>query len=485
MKIYARFICSFALILALLVCGLHGTADAKYQVGETQSYRVEISAAGGNDTAIIQREGATFIKVHLEALSLVGSDTLRLFDADGTLQSTYDSSSNGSLWIPSVEGDAATIVLNAPEGSASRAVIDEFGWGFGETEMLSANGYVADSLIIESTCGTDDKRDRECHRGTYRYNEAGSVGRLRFRDDDTGGFFLCTGFLVSYQDHFITNNHCIDTTTEAASAEARFNYEYTSCGGSTLKSWDQFNGSTLVWTSTGLDATLIIINGDPAATYGYLPLSGRVLQRNDPIYLPQHPAGLPKKIVATNNGSLWATVPTPLTSESGYTTNSSFLHNADTLGGSSGSPVLDTQNYVIGLHHTGYASPPYSCTILHPAHPTGNPADGYNGAILMSRILPQIAGFLPADILQRASGSCPGCSGWRWSRVREAWRYTSGAAERMWAYFQTASPNYIWTDAKADRLRSRMIVEGAGSGHWLGTYWWSSNSWSNIRLWYN
>lgn len=216
MKIYARFICSFALILALLVCGLHGTADAKYQVGETQSYRVEISAAGGNDTAIIQREGATFIKVHLEALSLVGSDTLRLFDADGTLQSTYDSSSNGSLWIPSVEGDAATIVLNAPEGSASRAVIDEFGWGFGETEMLSANGYVADSLIIESTCGTDDKRDRECHRGTYRYNEAGSVGRLRFRDDDTGGFFLCTGFLVSYQDHFITNNHCIDTTTEAA-----------------------------------------------------------------------------------------------------------------------------------------------------------------------------------------------------------------------------------------------------------------------------
>lgn len=478
MKKYLSHLILFTTLFSLLFLGLLRNGEARMKVGDTHILEQSISCASQIDEyqAVIKRPGSTFIIVYFSSFQLEEGDTVEIVDSSGITRETFDSSQSGAFWAPAVDGDEVTILLNSSSGSTSSFTIDSYGYGDPSLESES---------VLESTCGTDDKTDRECHRGTYRYVNAGPVGRMLFQSGTS--WYNCSGSLLSYQNHFLTNNHCINTQSEADTLQVRWGYEYTTCGGSTTKSYNTTTGSTLHWTSSGLDATLLTINTssyNPALNHGYLPVSGRALRKNEGIYIPQHPAGGRKKIAAQKDGVLWANVPTPLTTESGNTANSSFLHNADTVGGSSGSPVLDTQNRVIGLHHTGYASSPYNCTNLHPNHPTGNPADGYNGAILMSKIFPNIKGYLPADVDQYATGSCSGCSGWVWAHVKEAWRYTSGAQERMWVYTRESTPYYMWTDTKADVLRTRMFTEAAASRHWLGSYWWSSSSFSNLRLWY-
>ena len=434
---------------------------AKVKVGETAAVNISSpSELRGEWAYAVTKSGATFIKLHFKELVLSGGDKVELMDKNGASIISYSESRN-DFWAPAVDGDIVTVIL-ASAGSSSRFVIDSYGYG----------DTAGESATAEVTCGGDDKTDRECHGATYRYNAAKSVGRMLFQEYAGGGWYLCTGSLISPNGHFLTNNHCISTQYSAGTLDVRFNYEYSTCGGAILKPFDTYNGSVLLLTNAGLDFTLLTVNGNPATIYGYLPLSGRALTQGDLIYIPQHPGGDPKKIAATREGTIWCDVPQPMVSEGGYDANSSFMHRCDTIGGSSGSPVLDTQNHVIGLHHTGYNLCP------------GSSVQGYNGAILMSRILPLIAGNLPQDILDANEGSCSGCSGWVWGMVNEAWRYTSGAQERMWLYFTTSAPSYVWIDHKAEPVLSKMATEAAESYHWFGTYWTSGTRWTNARLWY-
>lgn len=464
MKKYLSHLILFVTLFSLLFLGLLRNGEARMKVGDTHILEQSISCASQIDEyqAVIKRPGSTFIIVHFSSFQLEEGDTVEIVDSSGITRETFDSSQSGAFWAPAVDGDEVTIILNSSSDRTSSFTIDSYGYG---------DPSLANESVLESTCGADDKTDRECHRGTYRYVNAGPVGRMLYQSDG-GGWYVCTGSLLSNQNHFLTNNHCINTQSEATTLQVRWGYEYTTCGGGSNKTYNTTTGSTLRWTSSGFDATLLTINTskyNPALNHGYLPVSGRTLRQGEAIYIPQHPGGNQKKIAATVENVLWPYVLTPVATESGYASNASFFHNADTIGGSSGSPVLDTQNRVIGLHHTGYGCPG---------------GKNKNGAILMSKIFPYIDDYLPADVAQTASGSCSGCSGWVWAHVKEAWRYTSGAQERMWVYIRESKPRYMWTDAKADVLRTRMLTEAAASGHWLCSYWWSSYSFSNLRLWY-
>ena len=107
------------------------------------------------------------------------------------------------------------------------------------------------------------------------------VARLLFTVKRTQ--YLCTGELVrgSNANTLITNDHCIADQTSVSTLEARFNYQYTTCGGRTLAATTSFAGGTFLKTNaerysrrkpstTGLDYTLMTLQGTPEATFGEL-----------------------------------------------------------------------------------------------------------------------------------------------------------------------------------------------------------------------
>jgi hypothetical protein len=166
-----------------------------------------------------------------------------------------------------------------------------------------------------------------------------SVARLLFVADSDGQQYLCTGFLVA-RDLFMTNNHCIQSPSEMSSGLAQFDYDRANATPVTLRF------KQILETNVDLDFTLLRLS----TTLDRTPFTfdTTVNEPRDMVII-QHPAGRPKQVSVANckvMGAQVAGVSTKLTD---------FGHGCDTMGGSSGSPVLDYRTgQVLGLHHLGF-----------------------------------------------------------------------------------------------------------------------------------
>lgn len=150
---------------------------------------------------------------------------------------------------------------------------------------------------------------------------------------------------------FLTNNHVLATSDAARSHLLQFDYELDVAG--SPKEWSEFrlDPDTFFWTcpATDLDVTLVAVGdrvtgGRPVTAFGYLPLSGAKDKHaeGDYVTIIQHPEGDYKQIALRENQLI------------GRGKAGNTLHyEADTLGGSSGSPVLNDQFELIALHHAG------------------------------------------------------------------------------------------------------------------------------------
>jgi hypothetical protein len=338
---------------------------AEELIGETASINLSTAhpyAAGSVGETVgtfeVSRQDATFIIVHFANFSLNNGDYVEIRDAHGILRQVITNEDPGKtdFWAFAVDG--YTAFVNLISGSAGAQAygfdIDQYGYGYFP-------------LGIESICGIDDKVDIECVSGTPQYERAKSAGRMLYQKDTS--WYLCTGSLVSQENHFLSNEHCVNTQAIVDTLQVRFNYQYTTCGGGTLASYVTHYGDTFLISNYNYDCSLMTLSGDPQATFGYLELDPRDMVLNETVYIPQHPGGVPKKY---DYGPVVDAVAT------GRTINSDFGYRVDTEGGSSGSPVLSTDHKVVGLHHFG------GCTV------TG----GQNQGVLMKKVYPIIEPYL-------------------------------------------------------------------------------------------
>lgn len=178
----------------------------------------------------------------------------------------------------------------------------------------------------------------------------------------------CTGFLIA-PDVIMTNQHCIPQASAARGVKAYFRYEQ-GAGQDVAVDCSGFLGN-----DAALDYALLQCTTRPGDTHGVVELDARNARTNEGVYAIHQncdyysdPNCAPTKKLSP--GSV-------------KTTGNEFGHSADTLGGSSGSPVFASNSHkVIGLHHVGSGG--------------NNMGRGtINYAVPMSRIVPTLQQRFP------------------------------------------------------------------------------------------
>jgi V8-like Glu-specific endopeptidase len=179
---------------------------------------------------------------------------------------------------------------------------------------------------------------------------------------------FCSGTLIA-NDLFLTAGHCVEANTVGQAVA--FNFER-AANGATLLQQAHFRITQVVEDDVaGLDYAIVRLEGDPGATFGVAPVAGADAAPGATIAIIGHPQGQPKQVEA---GSVARVA-------------GNFLSygNVDTLGGNSGSGILDAQGRVVGVHTLGGCSA----------------AGGANSGVRISRII------AASNVLQLTAAPAP------------------------------------------------------------------------------
>jgi V8-like Glu-specific endopeptidase len=194
---------------------------------------------------------------------------------------------------------------------------------------------------------------------------AAAVCRIEFPPGEPLG----TGVLVG-PDLLLTNQHVLSSQEMLEDALARFDYSIDEAGvappGRVFRFKKDFYFAS---PSEELDYALVKLQAAPLAALvpppeaadatimalaksgkhrGYLSLAPRFVKDKDRVNVIQHPNGQPLKVVMTHNYV------------AGDMTDTRVHYVADTMEGSSGSPVFNRNWEIVALHHSGRPYPPDS-----------------------------------------------------------------------------------------------------------------------------
>ena len=239
--------------------------------------------------------------------------------------------------------------------------------------VVGLSGCVADLGGDEGVAGVDGSKDEAAViLGAIDWQEASSIAEgtaqrqnaraVAYLDIPSAGS-RCTGFLIA-PDVIMTNHHCIPQASAARGVSAYFHYEQGASGDTPV------DCSVFIGNDDALDYALLQCPSRPGDSLGVVELDARNARRGEGVY------------VIHQNCDYYSDAncaPTKKLSPGAVQViNNEIGHSADTLGGSSGSPLFAGDSHkVIGLHHVG----------------TGGNAQGrgtMNYAVPMTRIVPAI-----------------------------------------------------------------------------------------------
>ena len=188
-------------------------------------------------------------------------------------------------------------------------------------------------------CGANDLQHVNSYLGnlgpTIAFVQANKGRTGALETTPTSGKF-CTGTLIS-ANRFLTAGHCVDAGTVGEFVS--FNFERAANSTALLTQTHVQITAVLEDDVGGVDYAILQLQGTPGNTFGIAPVATADPANGTAITIIGHPQGQPKQIEA---GSV--------ASRSG---NNLRYGNVDTLGGNSGSGILNNQGQVVGVHTLG------------------------------------------------------------------------------------------------------------------------------------
>lgn len=176
-----------------------------------------------------------------------------------------------------------------------------------------------------------------------------AVARIAIREASGAQAGWGTGFLIAPRV-LLTNHHVFPDARMAERSEAHFGFERDVFGESQPYATFALRPQELFFTDEALDFAVVAVASDPINGtlpldhYGYLPLIGSTGKVADGEWLTiiQHPNGEQKQLCVRENKLL-------------KRTDDALWYSTDTVPGSSGSPVMNNDWFVVALHHSGVA----------------------------------------------------------------------------------------------------------------------------------
>ena len=170
---------------------------------------------------------------------------------------------------------------------------------------------------------------------TFVQTHKTSKGAMESTASATSSKF-CSGSLIS-SNLFLTAGHCVDSGT--VGEFVAFNFER-AAGSTALLTQTHVSITAVVEDSLGgVDYAILRLNGTPGSTFGVASVAAGDPTVGSAITIIGHPGGQPKQIEAGTVAS--------------FSSNFVRYGNVDTLGGSSGSGILNSSGQIVGVHTNG------------------------------------------------------------------------------------------------------------------------------------
>jgi len=263
-----------------------------------------------------------------------------------------DNKAHGELWSPLIFSQEMVVELTLPvelfDDGLLGLELTQIGYGY------RGFGAKDDGAQESGSCNVDVV----CPDGDDWRQEIPSVAVY-----STGGSTFCTGFMVNNTANdrtpfFMTADHCGIGAGNAASLVVFWNFETSTCGGTPNGLLNQFQtGATHLASRTASDFTLVLLDDDPNSAWG-VTFSGWDRSGADaPGAIAIHHPNTDEKAISFENQ------PTTTTSYLANSVPGDGTHvrvedwdTGTTEPGSSGSPLFDPSNRVIGQLHGGFAA---------------------------------------------------------------------------------------------------------------------------------